>query len=241
MEARRTVWRRIGDGRETLEVRCKPKGWRWRECRLLPIHVVRNGRRKEPLPFACLPDGEITSGVSVPGDDATLPAELFAPSIGASRIPRAARGARRGGVGGSAVEAEVMVVDLSGFSRMTRKHGILQFRTVYRRSCASRGPRSIDANGGRMVKCGGDTSWTVFPRHARAVATARALVPQTTRSERRSPGERSRRRVRGGRGRTLPREGRRHLGDRGQPASSSVEDVARRPARSPDGGRVMRS
>ena len=72
-----------------------------------------------------------------------------------------------------------MVVDLSGFSRLTRRHGILHFLTIYRRACTVAAPL-VAANGGRIVKCAADNVIAGFPHPRAAIAAARALVAETT-------------------------------------------------------------
>ena len=78
----------------------------------------------------------------------------------------------------SGVEAAVMVVDLSGFSRLTRRHGILHFLTIYRRACTIATPL-IAAYGGRVVKCMADNVIATFPHPRAAIEAARALVAET--------------------------------------------------------------
>lgn len=79
----------------------------------------------------------------------------------------------------SGIEAAVMVVDLSGFSRLTRRHGILHFLTIYRRACALAGPL-VAASRGRIVKCEADNIIATFPTAGAALEAARALVAETT-------------------------------------------------------------
>jgi class 3 adenylate cyclase len=79
----------------------------------------------------------------------------------------------------SGVERAVMVIDLSGFTRVTRRHGILRFLTVYRRACLAAVP-SIAASGGRLVKCEADNVIATFAGPAEALAATREILARTT-------------------------------------------------------------
>jgi len=90
---------------------------------------------------------------------------------------------------GAAIEAEVwsrcgaeraiFVSDLSGFTRLTRKHGILHFLTVYRRATRL-GMPLLEGHRGRCVKREADNLIYAFERVGDAVAAAREMVAATT-------------------------------------------------------------
>ena len=69
----------------------------------------------------------------------------------------------------------VLVVDLSGFTRVTKKRGILHFLSVHRRAVALALPR-IAENDGRCLKLDADNVLASFPRVTGALATARSLL-----------------------------------------------------------------
>ncbi len=77
------------------------------------------------------------------------------------------------------VSRAVLVIDLSGFTRLTRAHGILQFLTVYRRACMIALP-TIRANAGRLIKCEADNVLATFARPAEALAAAREIMDRTS-------------------------------------------------------------
>ncbi len=76
-------------------------------------------------------------------------------------------------------ERAIFVSDLSGFTRLTRKHGILHFLTVYRRSSRLAMPL-LAAHGGRCVKREADNLIYSFHHVRDAVAAAREIVAATT-------------------------------------------------------------
>lgn len=76
-------------------------------------------------------------------------------------------------------ERAIFVSDLSGFTRLTRKHGILHFLTVYRRA-TNVGMPILEARSGRCVKREADNLIYSFERVADAVAAAREFVAATS-------------------------------------------------------------
>jgi len=76
-------------------------------------------------------------------------------------------------------ERAIFVSDLSGFTRLTRKHGILHFLTVYRRS-SMLGMPLLARHRGRCVKREADNLIYSFERVTDAVAGARAFVQETS-------------------------------------------------------------
>ncbi len=77
------------------------------------------------------------------------------------------------------VERAVLVLDLSGFTRLTRAHGILQFLTVYRRACTIVLP-VIASSLGRLVKCEADNVIATFASATAALAAAREIIARTS-------------------------------------------------------------
>jgi adenylate cyclase len=76
------------------------------------------------------------------------------------------------------VERAIFVSDLSGFTRLTRKHGILHFLAVFRRSSRMAMPL-LESRGGRCVKREADNLIYSFERVSDAVAAAQAIVEGT--------------------------------------------------------------
>jgi adenylate cyclase len=76
------------------------------------------------------------------------------------------------------VERAIFVSDLSGFTRLTRKHGILHFLAVFRRSSRMAMPL-LDAHRGRCVKREADNLIYSFVRVTDAVDAAREIVAGT--------------------------------------------------------------
>jgi class 3 adenylate cyclase len=75
-------------------------------------------------------------------------------------------------------ERAIFVSDLSGFTRLTRKHGILHFLAVYRRS-SNLGMPILAKHSGRCVKREADNLIYSFERVSDAVAAAREFVAGT--------------------------------------------------------------
>ena len=73
-----------------------------------------------------------------------------------------------------AVDRAVLVLDLSGFTRLTRTRGILHFLGVYRRAMKLACPL-LEAHGGRCVKLDADNVIGSFARVTDALAAARAI------------------------------------------------------------------
>lgn len=68
-------------------------------------------------------------------------------------------------------EVAVLVVDLSGFTRSTKKHGVLHFLAVHARSL-SLGRKAIEAAGGELVKTEADNLIAVFADCSKALDAA---------------------------------------------------------------------
>jgi adenylate cyclase len=77
-----------------------------------------------------------------------------------------------------AADRAVLVLDLSGFTRLTRARGILHFLSVYRRALKLACPL-IESHGGRCVKLDADNVIGAFPRASSALAAARAIRAET--------------------------------------------------------------
>jgi class 3 adenylate cyclase len=69
----------------------------------------------------------------------------------------------------------VLVLDMSGFTRITRRRGILHFLSVYRRAHRLTVPL-LEAHGGRLLKAEADNVIGVFPDAACALASAVAMM-----------------------------------------------------------------
>jgi adenylate cyclase len=69
----------------------------------------------------------------------------------------------------------IVVIDLSGFTRVTRTRGILTFLTVYRRATRILLPL-IAERGGRVVKCEADNVLASFQTAKGAVAASLGIV-----------------------------------------------------------------
>ena len=76
------------------------------------------------------------------------------------------------------VERAIFVSDLSGFTRLTRKHGILHFLAVFRRSTRLAMPL-LESRGGRCVKGEADNLIYAFHRVSDAIAAARDVVRES--------------------------------------------------------------
>ncbi len=72
----------------------------------------------------------------------------------------------------------VLVIDLSGFTRITRARGILHFLAVYRRATLMTLP-VFEAHGGRCVKTVADNVIAVFAEPKAAVAASREIVARS--------------------------------------------------------------
>jgi adenylate cyclase len=69
----------------------------------------------------------------------------------------------------------ILVTDMSGFTRLTKKHGILHFLSVFGRAVKLAQP-PIEANGGQLLKTAADNMIATFPDPAKALAAARELL-----------------------------------------------------------------
>ncbi len=72
-------------------------------------------------------------------------------------------------------EGTILVTDLSGFTRLTRNHGILHFLQIFRR-CENACVPLISAYGGTLLKQEADDLIGVFPTPAKAIASAEAMI-----------------------------------------------------------------
>jgi len=72
----------------------------------------------------------------------------------------------------------IFVSDLSGFTRLTKKHGILHFLAVFRRANTLFTP-ILERHHGRCVKHEADNHIYVFARASDAIAAAREIVAAT--------------------------------------------------------------
>lgn len=79
---------------------------------------------------------------------------------------------------GCGADRAIFVSDLSGFTRLTKKHGILHFLAVFRRANEVLVP-ILERHRGRCVKREADNHIYVFERATDAVAAARAIVAAT--------------------------------------------------------------
>lgn len=75
-------------------------------------------------------------------------------------------------------ERAIFVSDLSGFTRLTKKHGILHFLAVFRRANNLFTP-ILEKHRGRCVKREADNHIYAFHRASEAVAAAREIVAAT--------------------------------------------------------------
>lgn len=76
------------------------------------------------------------------------------------------------------VDRALLVLDLSGFTRITQRRGILHFLAVYRRAMRLVLP-AIDRAGGRVVKREADNVIASFDAVAAAVRAAREIVDES--------------------------------------------------------------
>lgn len=75
---------------------------------------------------------------------------------------------------GFGTEQTVMVVDMSGFSMLTEKHGIVHYLSMVRRMQLTAAP-IITGYGGRVIKFEADNCFAMFPNALGAVQSAIAL------------------------------------------------------------------
>ncbi len=69
----------------------------------------------------------------------------------------------------------ILVTDMSGFTRLTKKHGILHFLSVFGRAVNLAQP-PITSHGGNLLKTAADNMIAIFPDPAKALAAARELL-----------------------------------------------------------------
>lgn len=69
----------------------------------------------------------------------------------------------------------ILVADLSGFTRLTKKHGILHFLSVFERAVRLSTPH-ITGNAGTLLKTAADNMIAVFPDPKNALAAARGMM-----------------------------------------------------------------
>ena len=75
-------------------------------------------------------------------------------------------------------EGTILVTDLSGFTKQTKKHGILHFLHVFRR-CQQACLPLLDAHGGHLMKQEADDLIGYFPSPDRAAAAALGMLRAT--------------------------------------------------------------
>ena len=85
-----------------------------------------------------------------------------------------------------AVARAILVLDLSGFTRITRARGILHFLAVYRRAMRLACPL-LETNHGRCVKLDADNVIGTFARVTDALAAAQAIRQATAETNRPLP------------------------------------------------------
>ncbi|MCA9718636.1 MAG: adenylate/guanylate cyclase domain-containing protein [Myxococcales bacterium] len=73
------------------------------------------------------------------------------------------------------VDASILVTDLSGFTRLTRRHGIIHFLAVFRR-CQNICLPLITGHGGFTLKQDADDLIALFPDPSSAVAAALGMI-----------------------------------------------------------------
>ncbi|HQP39678.1 MAG TPA: adenylate/guanylate cyclase domain-containing protein [Polyangiaceae bacterium] len=72
-------------------------------------------------------------------------------------------------------ERGILVMDLSGFTRLTRARGILHFLAVFRRAWRASCP-VVSTHGGRVVKCEADNVIASFPSASAALDAAVGML-----------------------------------------------------------------
>ncbi|MEP7137959.1 MAG: adenylate/guanylate cyclase domain-containing protein [Chloroflexota bacterium] len=71
-------------------------------------------------------------------------------------------------------EQAVFVLDMSGFSRLTRKHGIIHYLSMVRRMQLTTGP-IVQSYDGYMIKFDADNCFALFPSSLNAINAAIAM------------------------------------------------------------------
>ena len=72
-------------------------------------------------------------------------------------------------------EGAILVTDLSGFTRVTKEHGIVQFLALFRKFQALCGP-TIEANGGQLLKQEADDLFGLFSNATQAISSAKNML-----------------------------------------------------------------
>lgn len=80
----------------------------------------------------------------------------------------------------------ILVTDLSGFTRLTRKHGIVHFLSIFQRALGVMVP-AVRRNGGRTLKTAADNLMAIFPEPAQAVVAAGQMLADATVANRKRP------------------------------------------------------
>ena len=80
----------------------------------------------------------------------------------------------------------ILITDLSGFTRLTRKHGIVHFLAIFQRALGVMVP-AVRRHRGRTLKTAADNLMAIFAEPAQAVAAARDMLAQATRANRGKP------------------------------------------------------
>ncbi len=120
----------------------------------------------------------------------------------------------------------IFVSDMSGFSRITRKHGIVHFLALIHRM-RSLGAPVVEAHGGRLVKSVADNLFATFDDPEAALRAAHALHTELAEwSAGRHEDERVQVAVGVGHGRILDLDGEDCFGDQVNLAFKLGEDIA---------------
>jgi class 3 adenylate cyclase len=69
----------------------------------------------------------------------------------------------------------ILVTDLTGFTKSTKRYGILQFLSVFRRFQKICGPK-LSENGGELLKQEADDLFGVFPHSFQAITAAKQML-----------------------------------------------------------------
>jgi class 3 adenylate cyclase len=80
------------------------------------------------------------------------------------------------------------VTDLSGFTRLTKAHGIVHFLSIFRR-CVRLATPCIAQQGGRLLKFAADNMIALFPEPGQALAAARGMLDAADRDNAQHPAE----------------------------------------------------
>lgn len=80
----------------------------------------------------------------------------------------------------------VLISDLSGFTRITRSHGLLQFLAVFKRAMKL-GCAEVERHGGRFLKSDADNLFALFDSAGAAAACAQAMLGSAAEENARVP------------------------------------------------------